>query len=293
LHRSFGTRINALGVHLKFAGLSYRCDGNIGNEIQTLAAIDLLPRVDQFVEYDRLDEVEASETTAVVMNGWFSDAPEHWPPADRIRPIFVGFHMTAAAAKLYHNSVDYFRRYQPIGCRDKGTEAILRSWGIDAYTSYCCTLTLPMRERPPAHGKTILVDTGKIFIPESVRRTAVRISHNIAPVASETKFKYARELLRFYREQASLVVTTRLHSALPCLAMGIPVVFFARPDDYRVSLYRDIGGTIIDSRLYRRNLRGMPGRLINDIDWSPRAVDVSAIAQRIRDDVRQRIEKFK
>lgn len=38
------------------------------------------------------------------------------------------------------------------------------------------------------------------------------------------KFAYADRLLRRY-EQARLCVTTRIHCALPCLAMGTPVVF--------------------------------------------------------------------
>ncbi len=275
---------------MKFASLSYRGSVNIGDEIQTVAAMELLPRVDLFVERDALHAVAEPEPVAVLMNGWFSDAPGHWPPAPCIRPIFVSFHVTKTAAKAYERTAGYFRAHSPIGCRDRGTQILLRSWQVEAYTSYCCTLTLPRRERSPAAGKTLLVDTGPLYIPHALRRSAVQVSHASAPVGHETKLRYARELLAFYRDEAALVVTTRLHCALPCLAMGIPVVFFGKPNDSRVSIVNDVGGRIYDRKLHQRAWRGMPGRAIDRVDWAPPAIDVSRIAQKIRDDVRGRIE---
>ncbi|WP_073095483.1 polysaccharide pyruvyl transferase family protein [Cyclobacterium lianum] len=44
-----------------------------------------------------------------------------------------------------------------------------------------------------------------------------------------------------YKRYATLVVTSRLHCALPCIAMGIPVIFFGNPLDYRVSIIGELG----------------------------------------------------
>lgn len=45
----------------------------------------------------------------------------------------------------------------------------------------------------------------------------------------ESKFEYARNLLQKY-SKASLVVTSRIHAALPCLAMDTPVIFVVSDD---------------------------------------------------------------
>jgi hypothetical protein len=49
------------------------------------------------------------------------------------------------------------------------------------------------------------------------------------------------DLLHQYRTSASMVITTRLHAALTCSAMGIPVVFFFHPKDPRASSAGQIG----------------------------------------------------
>jgi hypothetical protein len=43
--------------------------------------------------------------------------------------------------------------------------------------------------------------------------------------------RIAGELLDFYRRRAARVVTTRIHCAMPCFAMGIPTVFVGARDD--------------------------------------------------------------
>jgi hypothetical protein len=46
----------------------------------------------------------------------------------------------------------------------------------------------------------------------------------------EQKFEIAESYLRDYA-QAKLVITSRIHCALPCLAMGVPVIFINGFDD--------------------------------------------------------------
>jgi hypothetical protein len=93
-----------------------------------------------------------------------------------------------------------------------------------------------------------------------------------------------------YKEQASLVITNRLHTALPCMAMGIPVVFFGSRADGRTSIINDIGGTIYDQRLHSKRLaRGLLGRTIDPVDWSPEPLQLSAIKQRLVRAVHRRL----
>lgn len=48
-------------------------------------------------------------------------------------------------------------------------------------------------------------------------------------LSDEEYFKQARGLLEIY-EQADLVLTSRIHCALPCLGMGTPVVLFVNDE---------------------------------------------------------------
>jgi len=96
-----------------------------------------------------------------------------------------------------------------------------------------------------------------------------------------------------YEEEASLVITTRLHTALPCMAMGIPVVFFGSPTDGRTSIVRDIGGTTYDQRLHAKAVaRGVIGRAFDKVDWSPTLLDLSPVKARLVQAVAERMRGF-
>jgi len=45
---------------------------NLGDEIQSLAALQFLPRVDTQFNRDTLSKAEADEPHLLIMNGWFS-----------------------------------------------------------------------------------------------------------------------------------------------------------------------------------------------------------------------------
>jgi hypothetical protein len=120
---------------------------------------------------------------------------------------------------------------------------MLSKKGIKTYYSKCLTLTFPKRELEPQNGKVFLVDINEDTpIPKSLESEAIRITHVIPHVYSEElKFEMAKQLLDMYKKEARLVITKRLHCALPCIAFGIPVVFLTdNPNDYRISLLNDL-----------------------------------------------------
>ncbi|MBK8048214.1 MAG: polysaccharide pyruvyl transferase family protein [Anaerolineales bacterium] len=182
-------------------------------------------------------------------------SPENWPPGDSIRPLFVSFHIANPAIAQPHYA-DYYRQHEPIGCRDVATVELLRQIGVEAYLSGCLTLTL----QNGAAGRTdqiYMVDVPAPLcplIPEQIRRNAIRTTHLVglpanlqhrlppraqrkllawwyhnAPFLRSWKFRRARELLDCYR-RAKLVITSRLHCALPCVAFGVPVVVLRKND---------------------------------------------------------------
>ncbi len=237
---------------------------NVGDNIQSLAAKQFLPQVDTYVNRERLAEYEGEELK-LIMNGWFTHNIHNWVPSDKIDPIFVSFHMnnTAAPFMLSKNGIAYLKKHEPIGCRDQFTADTLNEKGIIAYFSGCLTLTLdsykvhdhergddiyivdPLYSYPRPEKtfynakhtlKNVLNGTAfqlgkkqkhlKNFISDDVLNSAQFI--NQEPPANtytdKEKFAMAEDLLHKYAK-AKLVITSRIHCALPCLAMGTPVIF--------------------------------------------------------------------
>jgi hypothetical protein len=255
-----------------------------------LAAAALLPRSDFRIDRDRIRDWQSVDPVAVIMNGWFSAEGATWPPSRAVLPIFVSFHVADRFKPTLRQHVDYLKTYEPIGVRDEATGAFLQSLGIRTELTFCLTLTLPQREASPKNGKVYLVDAPTIAVPRSLRTGAIKTSHVIAPVGSAARLQYARSLLETYRDSASLVITTRLHAALPCLAMGIPVVFFGDPGNGRTNVVNSIGATVYDARLHSKMLlRGALGRAIEKVDWSPPPFDIGAVRSRLKAAVAERL----
>lgn len=252
---------------VQFAGLAYRGLNNLGDHIQSIATERLLPGITQRFNRDTLAYANPTVPLSIVMNGWFSHHPETCLPRSvNLHPIFWGFHITDT-----NDSWDYFsqkevlrylRQYEPIGCRDPYTAERLSALGVETFVSYCLTLTLPRREKEPENGKVFVVDAFQVPLPEELKKESIYYTHiSFFKYRDALKRLHAKQLLQLYRSEARLVVTTRLHCLLPCIAMGIPVVFFNNPSDYRVSWVKEIGVKIYTLQE------------IEEVDWSPTLID--------------------
>lgn len=237
---------------------------NVGDNIQSLAAKQFLPKVDVYINRERLGEYKG-EKVKLILNGWFTHNIKNWVPSDAIDPIFVSFHInnTAAPYMLNEKGIEYLKKHQPIGCRDQFTADTLNKKGIKAYFTGCLTLTLdsykvddleredkiyivdplynyPRPEKVFYNSKQTVKNllNGKVFklgkkkkhiknfISKEVLNTAEFVNQeppsNI--YSDEQKFQMAEDLLNKYA-RAKLVITSRIHCALPCLALGTPVIF--------------------------------------------------------------------
>ena len=116
---------------------------NIGDYIQSLAAKQFLPKVDNFINREKLAEYQGDDIK-LIMNGWFTHNTTKWVPVDKIHPLLISFHVnnTAAPNMLNERGINFLKRHQPIGCRDNFTVKQLQAKGIEAYFSGCMTLTL-------------------------------------------------------------------------------------------------------------------------------------------------------
>lgn len=116
---------------------------NMGDYVQSIAARQFVGDKAVLLERDHLHEYEG-EPVKLIMAAWWMHYPENWPPSKNIVPLFTSFHITPDKADkmLSEEGVAYFKKHEPIGCRDKGTQRLLEDRGIRAFFSGCLTLTL-------------------------------------------------------------------------------------------------------------------------------------------------------
>lgn len=209
---------------------------NIGDDIQSIAQQRFLSPPYDVINREHMHTF--SKKVRVIMSAWFLGLHRNWPPNKEITPIFISFHIANEylASKKF---ADYYKKYEPIGCRDLNTMKLLQNIGVKAYFSGCLTLTL-IRPNLPRTEKIYVVDAHltekvkypfgannlfKALIPDDIKLKAEYIEHNTPPgLLKKNRQKYASSLLEKYAT-AKLVITSRLHCLLPCLAYGTPVIF--------------------------------------------------------------------
>lgn len=218
---------------------------NLGDPIQSFAVLELYKKIgiseENIVPLDRYDLADyGGEDVAVIVNGaenyeHFCYATRFLPVSDKIHPVFISLHLHR---DLSENELASLRNNQPIGCRDEYTVKYLKSKGIDAFLTGCLTMLFPRRSENKKYEKVFIVDCPESIlehIPNEIKEDAEYLSqvirmrsdscdHRLTAEETEQYNKKAREQLNKYRDEARLVITTRLHVASPCAAMGIPVV---------------------------------------------------------------------
>lgn len=168
---------------------------------------------------------------------------DYLPLDESVHPYFISLHLHDDIFEDRDDLVEYFRRHEPIGCRDEISCSFFLKHNIESYVMGCYTLCFPERYRTGMEDKVVCVDVSKelyTHIPDELKRGAVHKSHatpyNVYPVTPEEDKRLetvAGEYLDFYRNTAELVITSRLHVAAPCIAMGIPVVLGTNNADFR------------------------------------------------------------
>lgn len=278
---------------------------NLGDDIQAIAARRFLPGTAMVIEREKLNSCK--ENICTILNGWYMHHPEEFPPSETIVPLIItSIHISPnAATKMMNNkTIAYFKKYGPVGCRDHYTKNLLEKHGIDAYFSGCLTLTLNRedfinKETESRNGRkdVLISDVFFRYKPEGGRRDIAkyyyfnlvkrrRLLKKILPPEIGKKVKYvtnflnaenvsfeermtrAEELLTKYAT-AGLVVTSRLHTALPCLAFGTPVLFVTEnPDDERFSGLLELLHVVSLNDIEKIKKRGVFELDGKTIDWN-------------------------
>ena len=250
---------------MKFGVIVHKTTQNIGDDIQAFAAKSNLPGVDYYIDRECLDTFKTPDgkPAAVVMSAWYMWKKWNWPPSDYVVPLMVGMHYSdhqkseqnASPVKyqfLEGCGKEYMNANGPVGCRDLGTEANFKKLGLDCYFSGGITLTLPkMKKRTPDREYICACD-----LPDDVLKKLREImsdtdidiiethhykDYRDGTATGEQREQAVIELLTLY-QNAKCVVTRRLHCALPCLAMEVPVFVvnkFGAPKSGRFDPYYD------------------------------------------------------
>ncbi|MDR0972977.1 MAG: polysaccharide pyruvyl transferase family protein [Prevotellaceae bacterium] len=238
---------------------------NLGDYVQSLAARQFLPRVDMFLNREKLAYYRGPKVK-LVMNGWFTHTKSNdWIPSEDIIPLFVAFHINSSAVPyvLSEQGIAYLKAHAPIGCRDYNTVSLLQDRGIEAYYTGCMTLTLSSYQAPPEertdeilfveplynflswhtlienranlyyiikYGELGNINQRKRFlrriIDKEIRENAVSLHQMIATHKYTEEEKFQMaETLLRRYARARAVITSRIHCALPCLGMETPMVF--------------------------------------------------------------------
>ena len=265
---------------------------NIGDYIQSLAAAQFFDnKIDILLDREHLNEY-SGDKVKLIMNGWFMHYPQNWPPSTQIHPLFVAFHLNSSVKEylLAPDNVAYFKKHEPIGCRDWNSVKLLQSQNVKAYFSGCLTLTLGLSYQNRGGGSNVyftdvfyktnkrfrdlisvsffglthiwkmvklckiqhkpltlknIIRTSSFYnvysnlFTDDVLFQAQYMEHEIEDnfENEEQKFAYAKSLLSMY-SHAKFVVTSRIHCALPCLAMNTPVLYIENVSQPEISSCR-------------------------------------------------------
>ena len=216
----------------------YPKSNNRGDDIQSYAA-SILTEGAELCDREKLNLIEIP--TKLLCNGWFMENGANWPPNPKVNPLFLSFHISTKSQKelTSPSSIAYFKKHQPIGCRDTHTLTLLQKHNVTCFLSGCLTLTLP-RYTGQRGDNILFVDVMRTnytssyrkaivsrMIPERFKEKIEFITHFSKEMKSQTsdeRMNEAKLLLNRYKK-AKLVFTSLIHCALPCVAMGTPVVF--------------------------------------------------------------------
>ena len=174
-----------------------------------------------YIEKPYLSQYDGEPVILPIVKGY----PEHQSISNafpkNVIPVFLCWSLLGGA--LNPEDVPYLKAHEPIGCRDEQTLKECEKYGIRAYFNGCITICFPRKEYNK-DGKVYMVDVPKELenhIPKELLDDAVYVTHNVPSV--DDLYGLAKNMLLDY-SNARLIITQRLHAAIPALAMGVPVV---------------------------------------------------------------------
>lgn len=216
-----------------------------------------------FVDRDGLSGFRNEFKCKLIANGWYYlfDGCHQW--SDCLEPLLTSVHINNTDnANEFHNVLDKLKaasQKSPIGCRGFATQRFLQSNGIACFFSSCLTTTLQRKDYSDGRDRSGVIFSdcsndfySKIFPIDrfinknrAINRINALLRNYYAQeaisyvthecqlsVPHRERFELAKALLQRYAN-AKLVITSRIHAALPCLGLGTPVILVCPYDQQR------------------------------------------------------------
>ncbi len=211
---------------------------NIGDEIQSVAAMRFMPHVDEYPKREDLKNFvpQKGKKTKLIMNAWWMWHPENFIPNEEyIDPLLISMYFRKPLREQYSQGEfrEFLIKHGPVGCRDMGTYNWLKQVDIPAYFSGCLSLTLQRNYEIPRQEYILCVDVPKHIVQEIEQQTArpvYDLTRNLLPtISAEKRMELAKLMLRAYHD-AYLVISPRFHVIMPSLAMETPVLWLKSKD---------------------------------------------------------------
>lgn len=230
-----------------YVDYTYGNSVNIGDYIQSIAAMQFCKAKQTiYIERDSINKYRGKKIK-VIMNAWWRINKMNMIPSNKINPLYISYHLDNPES-ITLDYLNHLKKYEPIGCRDVNTANTLNKMGIKSYFSGCLTLTLgkTYSNNYLPTSKVIyfsdcpLCNRHKEFILNYIKNitsysnyTIIKINHEYSKnVTHQKRFSLADNTLRKY-QSAFLVLTSRLHACLPCLAMNTSVILIRNNLDKR------------------------------------------------------------
>jgi hypothetical protein len=225
---------------------------NLGDIIQGMSARTFLNENAICLDREKLDEFNG-EAGILIANGWFMHDYKAFPPSSKLTPFYISFHLASIKLLFSKANRNHFKKFGPVGCRDRKTQFLFLLNGIPAFYSGCLTITFNKKNSNFKRINTdslVMIDNVDHKFPKEIKEKIGKISGkeirflNHDPIQDDTDYddylnsneSYINKLIEEYLG-ASLVITNKLHCALPCLSLGIKVIFIhPNPKDGRLNI---------------------------------------------------------
>jgi hypothetical protein len=233
-------------------GVLRRSDDDNGadfsSEIHGLAALQFLPFVDTFVEKDTwrlsgpcLDQNDTtvrlrrySSRVTFLMDQFRLTDKTDWPPADVLNPLIISMdtHSLRSTRTPAGRGLAYLKSHGAVGSLNSSDVVSLAKREIVAYLSAGSSVLMNryVDGGRSMSNKTYMVGVEpgivKSLMPAHLLTEAVQIQTRVTAAGSNRahRFVEANSLLEKL-SAANVVITSDLNWALPCVGMGVPVVF--------------------------------------------------------------------
>src|SRR5574344_187643 len=120
---------------MRYGLIVFKDTENIGDDIQSYAAMQFLPHVDYYIEREAMNLFISNnnEIVKTIFSGWYLHNPFSFPPSPYIDPLIISIHFYNEFINqnpIYLDSygLKYLQMQMPIGCRDIYTQKILSKY---------------------------------------------------------------------------------------------------------------------------------------------------------------------